>query len=240
MLKRITLPLLTIITLASAVLRFYDINAIPPGLHYDIAANAILVEDIAFKGFRPVFISAYTGKEVLFFYSAAAIFKIIGSSIFALKFTAAIWGTITIPITFFAIRQVLKHHRHSHFIAITAATFVAFSFTHLVWSRFGLRAITQPAIQALAIGLLFRALRHNKSRDFLLSGLLLGLTFHTYLAARVLPLALLISCLPIAISYFNKSIRKQWRLPLSGDLVQFVLGLLIVIMPLILLSLIHI
>ena len=51
MLKRITLPLLTIITLASAVLRFYDINAIPPGLHYDIAANAILVEDIAFKGF---------------------------------------------------------------------------------------------------------------------------------------------------------------------------------------------
>ena len=234
MLKRITLPLLTIITLASAVLRFYDINAIPPGLHYDIAANAILIEDIAFKGFRPVFISAYTGKEVLFFYSAAAIFKIIGSSIFALKFTAAIWGTITIPITFFAIRQVLKHHRHSHFIAITAATFVAFSFTHLVWSRFGLRAITQPAIQALAIGLLFRALRHNKSRDFLLSGLLLGLTFHTYLAARVLPLALLISCLPIAISYFNKSLRKQWKLPLSGDLVQFVLGLLIVIMPLIL------
>ena len=112
MLKRITLPLLTIITLASAVLRFYDINAIPPGLHYDIAANAILVEDIAFKGFRPVFISAYTGKEVLFFYSAAAIFKMIGSSIFALKFTAAIWGTITIRITFFAIRQVLKHHRH--------------------------------------------------------------------------------------------------------------------------------
>ena len=234
MLNRITLPLLTIITLASAVLRFYDINAIPPGLHYDIAANAILVEDIAFKGFRPVFISAYTGKEVLFFYSAAAIFKMIGSSIFALKFTAAIWGIITIPITFFAIRQVLKHHRHSHFIAITVATFVAFSFTHLVWSRFGLRAITQPAIQALAIGLLFRALRHNKSRDFLLSGLLLGLTFHTYLAARVLPLALLISCLPIAISYFNKSIRKQWRLPLRGDLVQFVLGLLIVIMPLIL------
>ena len=103
MLKRITLPLLTIVTLASAVLRFYDINAIPPGLHYDIAANAILVEDIAFKDFRPAFISAYTGKEVLFFYSAAAIFKMIGSSIFALKVTKAIWGIITVPIKFLAI-----------------------------------------------------------------------------------------------------------------------------------------
>ncbi len=234
MLKRITLPLLTIVTLASAVLRFYDINAIPPGLHYDIAANAILVEDIAFKDFRPAFISAYTGKEVLFFYSAAAIFKMIGSSIFALKVTTAIWGTITVPITFFAIRQVLTHHRHSRFVAITAATFVAFSFTHLVWSRFGLRAITQPAIQALAIGLLFKALRQEKSRDFLLSGLLLGLTFHTYLAARALPLVLIISCLPIVRAYFNESIRKQWRLPSNGNLMRFVLALIIVIIPLVL------
>ena len=234
MLKRITLPLLTIVTLASAVLRFYDINAIPPGLHYDIAANAILVEDIAFKGFRPAFISAYTGKEVLFFYSAAAIFKMIGSSIFALKVTTAIWGTITVPITFFAIRQVLNHHRHSRFVAITAATFVAFSFTHLVWSRFGLRAITQPAIQALAIGLLFKALRQEKSRDFLLSGLLLGLTFHTYLAARALPLVLIISCLPIVRAYFNKSIKKQWRLPSNGNLMRFVFALIIVIIPLVL------
>ncbi|MEE3254577.1 MAG: hypothetical protein VX199_02635, partial [Chloroflexota bacterium] len=112
------------------------------------------------------------------------------------------------------------------------ATFVAFSFTHLVWSRFGLRAITQPAIQALAIGLLFKALRQEKSRDFLLSGLLLGLTFHTYLAARALPLVLIISCLPIVRAYFNESIRTQWRLPSSGHLMRFVLALIIVLMPL--------
>ena len=238
MLRRITLPSLTIITLAAAVLRFYDINVIPTGLHYDIAANAILVEDIAFKGFRPAFISAYTGKEVLFFYSAAAIFKIIGSSVFALKFTAAIWGILTIPLTYFSIRQIVNHHQYSRFVAMLAATMIAFSFTHLVWSRFGLRAITQPAVQALSIGLLFRALRQEKQLDFLLAGLFVGLTFHTYLAARAMPLALMIGSLPIIRAYFRQNFKQsrkqQWRLPAIDNLMKFMLALIIVITPLIL------
>ena len=236
MLRRITLPSLTIITLAAAVLRFYDINVIPTGLHYDIAANAILVEDIAFKGFRPGFISAYTGKEVLFFYSAAAIFKIIGSSVFALKVTAAMWGILTIPLTYFAIRQIVNHHQYSRFVAILAATMIAFSFTHLVWSRFGLRAITQPAVQALSIGLLFRALRQEKQLDFLLAGLFVGLTFHTYLAARAMPLALIIGSLPIIRAYFKQNFKQsrkqQWQLPSIGNLMKFLSALIVVILPL--------
>ena len=238
MLRRITLPSLTVITLAAAVLRFYDINVIPTGLHYDIAANAILVEDIAFKGFRPAFISAYTGKEVLFFYSAAAIFKIIGSSVFALKVTAAMWGIITVPITYFAIKQIVNHHKHSRFIAILAATMIAFSFTHLMWSRFGLRAITQPAVQALSIGLLFRALRQEKQLDFLLAGLFVGLTFHTYLAARAMPLALIIGSLPIIRAYFRQNFKQsrkqQWQLPSIGNLMKFLSALIVVILPLVL------
>ena len=109
---RLLFPL-TLVTLAGAALRFYDLTIIPTGLHYDIAANAILVEDIAMRGYRPVFISAYTGKEVLFFYTAAGLCRLIGSSVFALRAPAAFWGTLTIPITFFALRQLLRHQRHS-------------------------------------------------------------------------------------------------------------------------------
>ncbi|HJN41805.1 MAG TPA: phospholipid carrier-dependent glycosyltransferase, partial [Anaerolineales bacterium] len=163
--KRLLLPL-TLITLAGAALRFYQLNSIPAGLHYDIAANAILVEDIALRGYRPAFISAYTGKEVLFFYSAAALFRLIGSSVFALRATAAFWGVLTIPITYFALRQLLRHQRHSRWLAAFGAAMLAFSFAHLVWSRFGLRAITQPAVQAMAVGFIFRALRAGRTRDF--------------------------------------------------------------------------
>ena len=132
---------LTLITLAGVALRFYQLNTIPPGLHYDVAANAILVEDIAIRGYRPTFISAYTGKEVLFFYSTAALYRLIGSSVFALRASAALWGIVTIPITFFALQQLLRHDRHSRWLAAFGATMLAFSFAHLVWSRFGLRCL---------------------------------------------------------------------------------------------------
>ena len=221
---------LTLITLAGAVLRFYQLTVIPPGLHYDIAANAILVEDIALHGYRPAFISAYTGKEVLFFYSAAALFRLIGSSIFALRATAALWGVLTIPITFFALRQLLRHQHHARLVAAFATAMLAFSFAHLVWSRFGLRAITQPAVQALAIGILFRALRSGRTRDFWLAGLFTGLSAHTYLAARALPLALAVGALPLLRA--RSRTRSMQPLPSGTQITGFVLASGLAVAPL--------
>ena len=228
---RLLFPL-TLVTLAGAALRFYDLTIIPTGLHYDIAANAILVEDIAMRGYRPAFISAYTGKEVLFFYTAAGLCRLIGSSVFALRATAAFWGTLTIPITFFALRQLLRHQRHSRWLAAFGATMLAFSFAHLVWSRFGLRAITQPAVQALAVGLLFRALRTGRTRDFWLAGLLTGLSAHTYLSARALPLALIICALPMLRA--RMLTHPLQKLPSTGQLLGFVLAGGLSVAPLIL------
>ena len=227
--KRLLLPL-TLITLAGTALRFYQLNSIPAGLHYDIAANAILVEDIALRGYRPAFISAYTGKEVLFFYSAAALFRLIGSSVFALRATAAFWGVLTIPITFFALWQLLRHQRHSRWLAAFGAAMLAFSFAHLAWSRFGLRAITQPAVQAMAVGIIFRALREGRTRDFWLAGLFTGLSAHTYLAARALPLALAVGALPL--------LRARWwtrrvqQLPSGAQLLGFLLAASVAVTPL--------
>ena len=221
---------LTLITLAGVALRFYQLNTIPPGLHYDVAANAILVEDIAIRGYRPTFISAYTGKEVLFFYSTAALYRLIGSSVFALRASAALWGIVTIPITFFALQQLLRHDRHSRWLAAFGATMLAFSFAHLVWSRFGLRAITQPPVQALAIGFLFRALRAGRTQDFWIAGIFTGLSAHTYLAARALPFVLAISTLPLLRAYWNP--RSMQPLPSAKQIFGFILASGLVVAPL--------
>ncbi len=161
--------------LTGAFLRFHLLGVVPPGLHYDFAANAVIVNDIAFNGWREVFITAYTGKEVLFFYTAAAIFKFIGSSIFALQFTAAIYGVLGIASCYFAARQLLWDEPDSEWIAALAAAILSFTFMHLVWSRYGERAVTEPFVQGLAVGFLFRGMRFlnregakdakNKERD---------------------------------------------------------------------------
>jgi len=145
--------------LCAAFLRFHLLGVAPPGLHYDFAANAIIADSIAFNNWREVFITAYTGKEVLFFYTAGLIFKLIGSSIFALQLTAAIYGVLGIASCYFAARQLLWADQDSKWIATFAAAILSFTFMHLVWSRYGERATTEPFVQGLAVGFLFRGLR---------------------------------------------------------------------------------
>ena len=74
--------LLTLITLTGAFLRLWQLAAVPPGLHYDLAATALLGNDVAFNGYRPIFISAYTGHEALYYYWLALWFRLVGSSVF--------------------------------------------------------------------------------------------------------------------------------------------------------------
>src|SRR3990167_731313 len=100
--------LLTLTVLVGAFLRLWQLTAIPPGLHYDLAATALLGNDIAFNGYRPIFIPAYTGHEVLFYYWLALWFRLVGSSIFTLRLAAATLGLLTLPAAYFAIRQVVR------------------------------------------------------------------------------------------------------------------------------------
>ena len=139
---------LVVLILLGTFLRFYRLNDIPPGLHYDIASNALLTNSIAFDGWRPVFIGAFTGKEVLFFYWAALWFRLLGPSVFALRLAAALLGVLAIPATFFAVRAMFRHERRSGWLATLAALFLAASFMNVVWSRFGLRVIAEPVAQA--------------------------------------------------------------------------------------------
>ena len=71
--------------LVAAALRLPDLPNAPPGLHYDEAANGLLSADIGLGGELPIFISSYTGKEVLFFYLAGTMMRLIGASVFSLR-----------------------------------------------------------------------------------------------------------------------------------------------------------
>ena len=64
--------LLLLTLLIAAFLRLWQLDALPPGLHYDEAADTIIAQQIARGESAPIFVAAYTGKEVLFFYWAAA------------------------------------------------------------------------------------------------------------------------------------------------------------------------
>ncbi len=212
-----SLMLMLIALMVAATLRLPDLPDAPPGLHYDEAANGVLAADIGLRGDRPVFISSYTGKETLFFYLAGGMMRLIGNSVFTLRLTSAFVGILTIAAVYWLGMELLRDRR----VALLAAALLAVSFWHLLFSRLGFRAITQPLLQALTTAALLRGVRRRQWRWLALAGVFLGLTAYTYLAARLFPAALLVAALPLL---FNQSTyRRRWpQLMLTA-----VIGLLI-------------
>jgi 4-amino-4-deoxy-L-arabinose transferase-like glycosyltransferase len=191
--------------LVAAALRLPGLPAAPPGLHYDEATNGLLSADIGLRGARPVFTPGFTGQEPLFFYLAGGLMRLLGPSLFALRLTAAFIGLLTVAATYWLGRELLADRR----LALLAAVLLAVTFWHLLFSRLGLRAISQPLLQALTVATLWRGLRRGQARWLVAAGICLGLTGYTYLAARLFPAPLLLAALPLL---FNRATaRTRWR-----------------------------
>src|SRR5207244_9840233 len=81
----------------AAVLRFWDLGANPGGLFTDEAAEALSAHRILTEpGFHPVFFSDGGGREALFAYLVAAVFRFAGETTFALRATAAAIGVAAV------------------------------------------------------------------------------------------------------------------------------------------------
>jgi hypothetical protein len=206
--------LLVVTLLIAAFLRLWQLDTLPPGLHYDEAADTIIAQQIARGESAPIFVAAYTGKEVLFFYWAAAWMKLIGPTVFAMRLAAAMLGLLTVAVTYWTTRELfatpLAHRGRGaggEGVALLATIFIATSFWHVLMSRVGFRSISEPLIQALALAALFRGLRLNRWAWIISAGALVGLNLYTYLAARLFPVAIAaIFCFLIA---FDRGQRKQ-------------------------------
>jgi len=98
--------LLVVTLLSAAFLRLWQLDTLPPGLHYDEAADTIIAQQIARGESAPIFVAAYTGKEVLFFYWAAAWMNLIGRPVFAMRLAAAMLASSPWPITYWTVREL--------------------------------------------------------------------------------------------------------------------------------------
>lgn len=200
-----------VVALAGA-LRVWGLPRPPDGPYYDEAANGILAASIADESYRPIFITAYTGKEVLYFYLVALVMKLLGAGLLALRLTSAILGTLTVGATLWCVRELYADRapepttRSAATLSLLTAALLATSFWHLVLSRVGLRAVAQPLLQALTLALLWRGLRKSSYRLLAAAGVCLGLTGYTYLAARLFPIPLGLAL--VALLIFDRAQRR--------------------------------
>ncbi|MFN8595410.1 MAG: glycosyltransferase family 39 protein [Anaerolineae bacterium] len=171
------------VLLAAAFLRLVAWRDAPPGLRYDEMTVVYEADEIR-AGARPIYMDG-SAEEALFHYFFAATQDLIGAHEFALRWLSAAFGLIAVAATYALGRRLFNVR-----VGVLAALLAAASFWALMYSRIGLRIIALPAFVTLAMMVLWQGWLHARRRDFVIAGVLFGLSAYTYSATRMLPLVL--------------------------------------------------
>jgi 4-amino-4-deoxy-L-arabinose transferase-like glycosyltransferase len=201
-LRRWPAPILTLaaIVFLGAALRLVGLHALPPGLYHDEAIEGTDAVRILHGEF-PIYFETNNGREPAFMYLLAIGIAGIGWSPFTLRLVSALAGTVSIPIAYQAIRQVLNRR-----LGLLAAFVYAITFWPIEVTRLGLRSSLLPAALGLGIWGLSRAWRRDRLRDWLLAGCLYAASLYTYLPAR---LALLVPGVVAAVGLLERGRRRK-------------------------------
>jgi 4-amino-4-deoxy-L-arabinose transferase-like glycosyltransferase len=197
---------LLLVLLLAAGLRFWQLGEIPPGFYRDEAFNGLDAIDVL-TGQRPekslIYFEANNGREPVYNYLTTLAVAFLGRTVLAVRVTAAVIGTLTTWLTFLLAKNWFNWH-----IGLLAAFLWAITVWPIHLSRIGLRPILLPFMLALVFWLGTLAYRQSTSTGliagkrgkmlWLLTGLMYGAAFYTYLAVRFTPLLLLLLLLYLA------------------------------------------
>jgi len=200
--KKTFLFLLVILAIA-AFFRLWQLDSIPPSLWPDEAINANTAVNILDSKTFQVFYPENHGREGFFFLLISFAFSAFGISVWSFKLVPALAGILTVLGQYFLALELFRKKS----VALLSAFFLAISFWHINFSRIGFRAILAPLILTFSFYFFFRGLRTKKILDFIFSGLIFGMGFHTYISFRLAVLVLAF----ILIFWLFVAIKENWK-----------------------------
>lgn len=185
--------------LAAAAFRLIDLAGTPPGMTHDEADHGLTAWEIV-NGARDIYFTVGYGREPLYDYATALLMAGTGPTIFAARLTSVYFSLLMIAAVYAWSRRAFGRP-----VALLAAAGLAAGFWPVMAGRQALRSIALPAVFALAVLFFWRGSRGAEGQKlspsppprfplspflpFIIAGLLLGLSFYTYIPARVMWLA---------------------------------------------------
>lgn len=175
------------------------LGSIPPGLDRDAAANGLLALDWLHEGLVPFWMPHASAPEPLIVWLQSVTTLVLGPSVVALRSASVIFLALAAPVAYLLAWEVAKSFAPAQrwWAALFAGLIFACNPVITQLARTGLRATTLPLLSGLFFLLLLRAwhstgTRGHILRAYLLSGVVLGLAAYTYLAARFLPIVVIV------------------------------------------------
>jgi 4-amino-4-deoxy-L-arabinose transferase-like glycosyltransferase len=191
---------LLLIVLLAGFLRFFSLGVNPPSLTWDEAAWGYNAYSLGIDGkdefgkFLPVTNIESFGdfKPPLYAYLDILPVKILGLNEFATRFPSAMFGTLTVLITFFLVRSIFKTSKYRDSVAIFSSLFLALSPWHILLSRAAFEANVANFLIVFGIWTFLEAINKRK-RLLILSAASFALSFYVFNTARIVsPLIVLL------------------------------------------------
>ena len=232
------------ILLMAIGLRFWRIDTLPPGFHFDesfegLEAWRILTD----PSYRPIFLTGNFGVTPFNAYANAlmfGLFRALGSEVgpVAMRVTAACFGVLGVLAIFglaIEIRQLDKTKMPlSPAFPLFAAATLAVMRWHIHFSRMGIEPILVPLTWTAATWLLLRGWRTGHWSNFVGCGVVLAAGMYTYQGAWIIPFIILLTVLYLVLNDNWRVEIGKWRLgsnraisPISNLLIKQRIGLLL-------------
>src|SRR5687768_12446094 len=141
------------LTLLAAAVRIWRLDAVPPGLHGDEALTGLDALRIQREGWIGPYVGSALGQPTGPLYWTALVLRVFGDGVFNVRLAMALVGIATVPVAYFAVRQMFDRQ-----VAVIAAALLAVMTWHLAFSRTAFMVISWPLMELVVIGLLFAAL----------------------------------------------------------------------------------
>lgn len=187
--------------IAGAVLRFWNLAEVPPGLWYDEAINGLdALRILREPGWPIFFMTEGHPREPLYMYLEALGILTLGANAMAIRAVSGAIGVATIPAVWWMARTIAGPR-----VALLTLLFFVPMRWHVHFSRLAFRTILSPLFAALVVTFAVRTLRHGKIRDAIATGVLAGLSLYTYLSMRLFLIAVVL--------WAALALWKQWTGP---------------------------
>ena len=219
--------LLIAIIFLAFFLRFYKLGQNPPSLTWDETAWGYNAYSIGIDGkdeygrFLPLdYLESFGDfKPPLYAYLAVLPVKLLGLNEFATRFPSALFGVLTVFVTYFLAKRIFFSSNNKIALALSSSFFLAISPWHINLSRAAFEANVATFFIVCGVWL-FLASIQNKKWFLLLSVTSFILSIYTFNTARVVSPILLILLTIVFL-------KRIWHIK-SQLIIAIVLGLLLI------------
>lgn len=222
------LVFLFLILFLAGILRFYRLGEVPLGFHRDEAflgynAYSILKTGHDINGnFLPLHLKSFLYSPSGYSYFSIPFIRVFGLNVFAVRFASALFGVLTILVTYFLVRRLFGNRQttqnpstssgqaaqnHAETIALLASFVLAINPWHINLSRTATENTLVVFFVALGVFLYLLWIQKPKFHFLVLSFLSFALTLFLYQAPRAfLPLFL-----PLILFFLPTLKRKETK-----------------------------